>query len=38
MVIQLAQQQSLRLLKHIIRCYNRLSENPRLVNLSVKKL
>ncbi|VDN57250.1 unnamed protein product [Dracunculus medinensis] len=31
MVIQLAQQQSLRLLKHIIRCYNRLSENPRLI-------
>lgn len=29
MVGQLAEQQSVRLLKHIIRCYLRLSDNPR---------
>lgn len=32
MVGALAEQQSTRLLKHIIRCYLRLSDNPRLVN------
>lgn len=32
MVRVLAEQPSNRLLKHIIRCYLRLSENPRLVN------
>ncbi|VDN57251.1 unnamed protein product [Dracunculus medinensis] len=29
MVIQLAKEQSPRLLKHAVRCYNRLSDNPR---------
>jgi len=29
MVTQLAEQPSVRLLKHIIRCYLRLSDNPR---------
>jgi len=32
MVAALAEQPSSRLLKHIIRCYLRLSDNPRLVN------
>lgn len=31
MVVALAEQPSSRLLKHIIRCYLRLSDNPRLV-------
>ena len=29
MVQQLVEQQSIRLLKHVIRCYLRLSDNPR---------
>jgi CCR4-NOT transcription complex subunit 9 len=29
MVTQLVEQQSIRLLKHVIRCYLRLSDNPR---------
>lgn len=29
MVLQLAKEQSARLLKHVIRCYSRLSDNPR---------
>ncbi len=29
MVTQLTEQQSIRLLKHVIRCYLRLSDNPR---------
>jgi len=29
MVAQLVEQQSIRLLKHVIRCYLRLSDNPR---------
>ena len=29
MVSQLVEQQSIRLLKHVIRCYLRLSDNPR---------
>ena len=29
MVNQLVEQQSMRLLKHVIRCYLRLSDNPR---------
>ena len=32
MVNQLVEQQSLRLLKHVIRCYLRLSDNPRYVS------
>ena len=35
MVQLLAEHQSVRLLKHIIRCYLRLSDNPRLVVHSV---
>jgi len=29
MVLQLAKEQSARLLKHVVRCYLRLSDNPR---------
>lgn len=31
MVLQLAKEPSARLLKHVVRCYLRLSDNPRLV-------
>lgn len=34
MVLQLAKEQSARLLKHVIRCYSRLSDNPRLARPS----
>lgn len=33
MVIALAKEQSARLLKHVIRCYLRLSDNPRWGNV-----
>jgi CCR4-NOT transcription complex subunit 9 len=33
MVVSLADQPSTRLLKHIIRCYLRLSDNPRFLQL-----
>ena len=32
MVLQLAKEPSARLLKHVVRCYLRLSDNPRLVD------
>lgn len=35
MVVMLTDQPSPRLLKHIIRCYLRLSDNPRCVGMSV---
>jgi len=37
MVAALAEQPSSRLLKHIIRCYLRLSDNPRLLHFQIKK-
>jgi len=38
MVGALAEQQSVRLLKHIIRCYLRLSDNPRSVGTALQAL
>ena len=34
MVLALAKDQSARLLKHVVRCYLRLSDNPRYVHTS----
>lgn len=33
MVLALAKDQSARLLKHVVRCYLRLSDNPRCVSI-----
>ncbi len=38
MVLQLAKEPSARLLKHVVRCYLRLSDNPRCVFVCVLHL